>query len=215
MKNLVNKKKKKTKLFKKLKPKKILKKLKKKIIVVVLLIIAAIAVYFGIKLSSEPTVDNTYLSSVLSKSSELTTSKLNYTGMTEYHDSGVKIINRSDFIMVYKATVRAGINVKDVKSEVDQEKKVITLYIPKAEIQEVKVDPKTIKYFDEDFALFNVDEKEDSNKAIALAEDAAEKEAAYMGILKLADEQSEALIKGILSTDMTKDYTFKVIHTNK
>lgn len=143
-------------------------------------------------------VDSEYVNVLLEKASELTSAKLNYTGMTEYKDTGIPIINKSDFIMVYKATARAGINMKDVKAEVDDKKKIVRLSIPKAEVLDVKVKASSIKYFDEKFSLLNVNEKEDSNKAIELAEKAAEKELKNMGVLEMADEQAEALIKGLL-----------------
>ncbi|MGN1121201.1 MAG: DUF4230 domain-containing protein [Eubacteriales bacterium] len=157
----------------------------------------------------EPSVDTEYLYAQLSKASELTAAKLNYTGMTEYKDSGIAFINKSDFIMVYRATVRAGINLDEIKISANDVEKVIYLDIPKAQIQEVKVDPSTIKYFDEKFALFNVNEKEDGNKAIALAEEAAAEEAANMGVLELADTQAETLIKGILANAIPDGYEIK------
>ena len=77
-------------------------------------------------------VNSEYVNVLLEKASELTSAKLNYTGITEYKDTGIPIINKSDFIMVYKATARAGINMKDVKAEVDDKKMIVRLRIPKA-----------------------------------------------------------------------------------
>jgi len=74
----------------------------------------------------------------------------------------------------------------------------------------VKVDPASIEYFDENFSLLNLDEKEDGNMAQVLAEKDAFEEASNMGILGLADQQSEALIKGILEGAVPKDYELKV-----
>jgi hypothetical protein len=67
-----------------------------------------------------------------------------------------------------------------------------------------------IKYFDEKFSLFNVDAKEDANKANALAEEEAKKELAGMGILEMANEQAEALIKGLIQDVVPKNYEIKV-----
>lgn len=155
-------------------------------------------------------VNSEYVNVLLEKASELTSAKLNYTGMTEYKDTGIPIINKSDFIMVYKATARAGINMTDVKAKVDDKKKIVRLSIPKAEVLDVKVKASSIKYFDEKFSLLNVNEKEDSNKAIELAEKAAEKELKNMGVLEMADEQAEALIKGLLRDAVPDDYKFDI-----
>lgn len=150
----------------------------------------------------------------LSVSSELTTAKLNYSGYRVYEDEGISFFTKANFLMVYDATVRAGIDVNEVKVEVENDKRIIWITIPSAKIQEVKVDPNSIKYFDEKFTLFNFNEKEDANKALAEAELVAEKKAASFGILELADKQSEALIKGIIEDIIPKDYVIKVRDNN-
>lgn len=176
--------------------------------IVIILAIISFGVFFIF--NSEEEVDTSYIIAKLENSSELTTMKLNYTGMTEYKDSGIKIINRSDFVMVYDATARVGIDVKEIKVEVDNIKNIVWLTIPKARILDVKVDAGNIKYFDEKFALFNVDSKEDANKAIYLAEQGAYVELVEMGILEMADGQAETLLKGLLRDVVPKNYEIKV-----
>lgn len=176
--------------------------------IVIILAIISFGVFFI--LNNEEEIDTSYIIAKLENSSELTTVKLNYTGMTEYKDSGIKIINRSDFVMVYDATARVGIDVKEIKVEVDNIKNIVWLTIPKARILDVKVDAGNIKYFDEKFALFNVDSKEDANKAIYLAEQGATTELAGMGILEMANNQAEALIKGLLQDIVSQNYKIKI-----
>ena len=168
-------------------------------------VIAILAIlYVGFRLGScgnekkEPTVSTSYISGKLEQSSELTSVKLKYTGLIDYDDKGVTIINKGAFTMVYNSTIRAGIDMKEVKTDVDNVKNVITITVPKAKILDVKIDPSSIKYYDESFSLFKVDQKENANKAQALAEKDAKKESAKSGILEMADQQSETLIKGIL-----------------
>lgn len=158
----------------------------------------------------QATVDTEYVKALITKSSELTAAKFNYTGMTEYEDSGIAVLSKSNFIMVYKATARAGIDVQKVKVKVDDAKKTVLLTIPRAEIQDVKVDTSSIQYFDEGFALANTNQKEDSNEAINMAEKDAREEIKTSGVLEMADTQSEALIKGILQGAVPSDYEFKV-----
>ena len=155
-------------------------------------------------------VDTEYLMGILRKSSELTTAELEYKGFAKYKDKGVVILNKSDFLMTYTATARAGIDLDKVKVDADKITKTIWLTIPKAEIQSVNVDPKKITYYDEKFALFNVDQKEDSDRAQALVEDEAKKELAKMGILKMANDQAETLIKGLLQGSIPEGYEVKV-----
>ena len=146
---------------------------------------------------------------MLIEASDLTTAKLNITNIYEHKDEGIKILNRADFTMVYKATVWAGIDMKKVEVIPNDLTKVIRVNIPKATIQDVKVDSSSIKYFDEKIALFNVDAKEDANKAVVIAENAAKEEAIKTGILELADKQSATLIEGLLSKAIPEGYTLE------
>ena len=161
-------------------------------------------------------VDTRALKAELIESSELTTAKLNLTCMSDFKDTGVVILNKADFIMVYDVTVRAGIDMEKVdipEDKIDNINKVINVSIPRATIQSANVDPATIKYFDEHFALFNVNEKEDANKAQELAQEDAMKKAVDSGILEMADNQSAALIKGILSNAIPDGYTIEIAKT--
>ena len=188
-----------------------LKKLSKKvkiIIGIIIILIIALFVFFGINRKSD--VDTIFLTHILTKSSELTTAKLKITGLSEYHDEGIYIFNRADFTMCFTATIRAGINLENVKIESDSIQKKIFITIPEAEIFEAKVDPNDIKFYGTGFALFNVNEKEDLAKALALAEEDAKKEASNTGILELANQQSETLIKGILANAIPDGYTMEV-----
>jgi len=158
-------------------------------------------------------VDTRVLKSELIESSELTTAKLNLTCMSDFKDTGVVILNKSDFTMVYDVTVRAGIDMQKVdipEDKIDYINKVIYVSIPSATIQSSNVDPNNIRYFSTDFAMFNVNEKEDANKAQALAQEDAIQKAVDSGILEMADNQSAALIKGILSSVIPDGYTIEI-----
>lgn len=164
-------------------------------------------------------VDVRTLKSQMLASSELTTAKLKLTCLSEFKDTGVVLLNRSDFMMVYDVTVRAGINLEEVdipEEAVDYGNKIIYVTIPKAALQdEPAVDPASIKYFDTHFALFNVNEKEDANKAQQLARENAKEQALQSGILDMADKQSEAVVIGLLSKLVPEGYTIEVLKNTK
>lgn len=184
-------------------------KLIRKILLILLVaIVIVLGIYFFLY-NDEEEVTEDYLGTKLSKVGELTTVKLNYTGFLQYQDKGIPIFNRSDFIMTYEANARVGIDLEKVEIEVDNTNKMVSLTIPKAEIQDVKIDTSEIKYYDSDFALFNVDEKEDGNKALELAEKNTQEELGKMGVLESADEQALTLIKGLLQNAVPADYEFK------
>lgn len=182
----------------------------RKIIVLVVLIAVAVAAVGIFQTNQNQKIDTTYLVSTLEKASELTTSKLTYTGMSKFEDSGIPFITKSNFIMVYKATARAGIDMQEVNIAVDNLSHTVHITVPKAKVLDVKVDASSIQFFDTKFALFNVNEKEDGVKAISLAEEEAIKEVANMGILEMADEQSVMLIKGIIQDAVSEKYKIEI-----
>lgn len=180
----------------------------KKIISVIIIVIIAL---FVIKYyNSKEKVDSEYLGSRLTKVGELTTVKLNYNGFAEYEDKGVPIFNKSNFLMTYEAVVRVGIDLEKTNVKVDNDNKTIILDIPKAKILDVKINPSSIKYYDTKFSLFNMDQKEDANKAQDLVKKQAYKEVSQMGVIDSANEQVLTLIKGLLQDAVPKDYTYKL-----
>lgn len=174
------------------------------------LLVVIIGVIILVCYNRESEIDTSYILAKLEKSSELTTSKLTYDGFNWYKDTGISLINRGDFMMVYTATARAGIDISKVKITTEYITKTIVISLPKAEILDIKVDPGSIKYYDEKFALFNFDKKEDANDAQKSAEEKAHTDLENFGILKSADEQAEVLIKGLIQDMIPKGYSLKV-----
>lgn len=156
----------------------------------------------------EPKVDTTSLITTLQESSELTTAKLTFRGLAEYEDTGIKILNRADYKMLFRATARIGIDIKEVEIDKEPIGKSIIVRIPKATVIDVKIHTgkDDIVFYDEDFALFNFNEKEDQNAMIELAEKSAMKEIQEMGSLKMADDQAATLVKGILANAIPDGY---------
>lgn len=163
--------------------------------------------------NTKPAVDTEYILSQLQKDSELTTARLTYQGFTHFEDGGgisIPLLNRKNFYMLYQATARAGIDIQDVQIDNVPEEQKIIIRIPKAKILDVNVDPATIEYIAEDFALFNTDDKQDANRAQVLACEKAREELSGMGILESADQQSEALMKGLVMGLLPEGYGIEV-----
>lgn len=173
--------------------------------------VVAVIVLIGLFFSNgKAKLDTKYIVSKLEKESELTTAKLTYEGFSKYTDEGIEILTKADFYMQYKAEVRAGIDVKDIKVETSEISNKVTLTIPKARVLDVKIIPDSITYFNESFALFNWDSKEDANKAQKMAEEDATKKIEEMGLLDMADAQAEALIKGLVQDIVPRDTKIEV-----
>lgn len=185
-------------------------------ILAIITVIVVIALYIWLFVyNSEPTITTEQLNIMISESSELTAAKLNGKGYSMYEDDGIPIINSSDFLMIYDYTVRAGFEIKDVEVDVNNLTKTVTVEIPKSKILDAKVDSKSMKFYDEDFALFNVDEKEDLQRALTAAEVAVYKDSAESGILEYADKHSTVLIKGIIGNVIPEDYSLNFILVEK
>lgn len=187
---------------------KAIKKNKKMWGIIAIIVIALLAILY-IRLfvyQAEAKVTSEQLNLMLSEESELTSAKLNGKGYSIYEDEGLPIISKSDFLMTYEYTVRAGIDVKKIETKVYDNKSEVVITIPKAEIQDIKVEPESIDLYDEDFALFNTNEREDMLKAQTEAEKHALEDAKETGILEYANQQAEKLIKGIVADAIPEDY---------
>lgn len=180
----------------------------KKLSILIIIILLGIIGFGGFTYYKKmnPTVDTSFLKGELVKASELTTAKLTLKGITTY-DNNEKMLKKTKFVMEYKANVRAGINLEDVVIESDPVEKIIYITIPEASILEVKVDNSSIKYYDQQSGWFNGDDKIDADKAKLQAEQEAGEDAKASGIIELANEQSETLIKGILANAIPDGYT--------
>jgi len=128
--------------------------------------------------------------------SELTTAELTYTGLVTFEDGSIPFLTKKGFTMKYTATVEAGIDFS--KIEVDVSGKTVKVTLPETEIQSVKVDPNSIDFYDESFALFNWKDNEDVSDAIARAESDIQNNADMESLKKKSEMQTEKLIRGIL-----------------
>lgn len=183
--------------------------MKKIILIIGIILIISLALIISIVFIKDKKneINNEYIIATLEKASELTTAKLNFTTLSEFKESdGIKFINKSEFKMIFEATARIGIDVKEIEVDTNSFTKTIYITIPEAKILDVKIDLDSIKYFDDKFLLFNVDAKEDANEANKLAEEKAKEEITKMGSLEMADNQAELLIKGILEEAIDKNY---------
>ena len=160
----------------------------KKIIaaLIIVAVVAAGGYYYFFLHNQAPTADS--LSSRLIDASELTTQKLVYEGVVEVEGGKIPVITKDSFLLVYKASVRAGFDTS--KATVDVGDDTITVTVPPAEIQEITIDPDSIRTYNTSITIIKPDEKE----LMAEALKAAEKDAAA----KAADENAESIIKALL-----------------
>lgn len=148
----------------------------------------------------------------LSKCSDLTTARLNYRGIIRYEDGDIQFINKKSFSMIYDAHIKAGIDLSQADVSVNGKK--ITVTIPKPEIQDIVVDPDSLEFYDEKFALFNWTKKEDTTEAMAAAKKDAEERAEQTELIGQAAEQARTVITTLLTPvaeEGGEEYTFEII----
>ncbi|MCI8320397.1 MAG: DUF4230 domain-containing protein [Dorea sp.] len=184
------------------------------VITAVIACIALISVGFmGARLlekDDDVKVTATSIEERLSKCSSLTTARLDYRGIIRYEEGDIQYINKKSFSMIYDAHIKAGIDLSKAKVTVKDKK--VTVSVPRPEIQDITVDPDSLEFYDEKFALFNWTKKQDTQKAMEKAkEDAAEK-AGQTDLLKQASEQAETVITTLLSpfTKEGEEYTMEI-----
>ena len=164
--------------------------------VVVLLVMAGFWLktqFFG---PTDPTITTDYITGKLDVASELTTAELTYTGVLKYEDGSIPFLTKKGYSMVYTATVKAGIDFSQIQVDVKKDSVVVTL--PEAEIQSVYVNPNTIDFYDESFALFNWGDKTDITKSIAAAENDIKTNADTGALIDKSNMQTERLVRALL-----------------
>lgn len=98
--------------------------------------------------------------------------------------------------MVYTANFKAGVKVKDIKVQVNQDQVTVTL--PQSQLLDKKIDPSSIKFYDQSYALFNWNQKEDITKAEQAALKKATGVAKKSDLLARSQKNAKKLIRQLL-----------------
>ncbi len=145
--------------------------------------------------SRKPDITSAYISSKIETVSHLTTAELTYNGLIHYEEGDIPILTKKSFSMVYCAQVKAGVDLSKVESYVTDTE--VVLIVPEVEIQEIDIDETSIQFYDEQVALFNWTEKEDTLDAMAAAKADVEEKVNLTELKLKARTQTESLLKGL------------------
>lgn len=145
--------------------------------------------------SRKPDITNTYISSKLETVSNLTTAELTYNGLIHYEEGDIPILTKKSFSMVYRAEIKAGVDLSRVRPIITDTE--VVLMVPEVEIQDIDIDETSIKFYDEQVALFNWTEKEDTLDAMAAAKADVEEQVNLTELKAKARAQTETLLKGL------------------
>ena len=181
------------------------------IVLAVVLVCGGFALCRYVDSLGEPKVslDAVTVSEQLENCQELATAKLEYRGLVTYEEGEIDWLTKTGFTMVYDATVRAGVDLSE--AEVKVEGSEITISLPAATIQTVEVDADSLEFYDEKYALFNWQDRDDTATALELAEEDALEVAEEDGLVEAAEEQAVETIETLFAPFTADDvYTLTV-----
>ena len=120
---------------------------------------------------------------------------------------------KKSFIIKWSGTIKAGINLEDVKTEINERDKKITVYIPKSEILSHTHDPNGFEILDESNNIFNPIEVDDVNTFTVDNDRFTEQKAIDKGLLEKADANAKAIIENNLLSNaiVSENYELNVI----
>ena len=126
----------------------------------------------------------------------LVTMEYEFTQVETYKKEGkiLFLTPSSEFVYSYDGSVLAGVDFEKIGIETDQDRKVITVSMPKSEIQSVNIDKDTFQIYSEKESLFTPLKLEDYNISLVEFENAARQKALERGVLERADESARRLV---------------------
>ena len=169
----------------------------------VLLVVIILAIFFGYKMKerqvdhSQPQITAALISGKIKDVGDLVAAELIYGGIVKLSEGQIPFITEKGFTMKYTATVRASIDATQIGVEVTDD--TVKVSLPDSEIHSIDVDPDSIEFYDNKFAVFNWTEKQDVVDAIKAAREDAEANADIGHLEEKARRNSMRIIGRILS----------------
>lgn len=170
----------------------------KVIIAVILAVVIGIGSISAYKYITSPKEESIPLETTLEDAAELTTQKMIISDVFRSTKGTIPLLNKNRFLVQYKTTITAGLDVQNAKIKETDDK--ITITIPHCTIDEdsIKIKSSDLKIYDTNFAIMSVD-KEAVMELVGDAEKKAKKKAESdeYGFLENADENAKKVIKGM------------------
>ena len=170
----------------------------KVIIAVILAVVIGIGSISAYKYITSPKEESIPLETTLEDAAELTTQKMIISDVFKSTKGTIPLLNKNRFLVQYKTTITAGLDVQNAKIKETDDK--ITITIPHCTIDEdsIKIKSSDLKIYDTNFAIMSVD-KEAVMELVGEAEKKAKKKAESdeYGFLENADENAKKVIKGM------------------
>lgn len=187
----------------------------KKILSLLVIILICVAgtfafLYFG-ENNNEVKVSAIDFEGKFNEIGELSTTEYIYTLTQVVGKDAIKVANieipftSSKIIYSYSGTIKAGINFKEIKIEVDETNKTVNVVMPEAQIFSNELDNDSFKIYDERNFIFNSVSVDDFNKSQSELKLSAELAAKEKGILELAKENAKTIIENTIKSLINND----------
>lgn len=165
---------------------------------------------------SVPVVTRNDLEEQVSSLSELVTTKYFYRNATQKDDDKTWLwgwtmpFSDTSLLATYDGTITTSIDLKQIRFNVNQQTKVITVTMPKSKIFDHNIPQETINVLSVKDNLFNKISFNDYNKFISAEKGVMEEVAIERGLLIQADEDARNVVEAFLKTVPGIDsYTLK------
>lgn len=164
----------------------------------------------------ETTISTEIVEDGLEELGLLITEEYYFTQVEEYENTKSTffslISSTSSFVYSYDGTVTAGIDCTKVKVEKDEEKKEITITIPKAEIQTIEIDFDSFKVYEEKTGIWNKMGISNYNASLVEFKKSAREKAIEKGIIEKASDGAELMIRNFVNSVLDSgDYTVNYV----
>lgn len=149
----------------------------------------------------EKTITSEMIAEGLNDMGVMITAEYDFTQVEEYTKTKTYlsfITTQSNFIYSYDGVVSAGIDFNSIKVVKDDEKKTVTITVPKAVIQYTDIDYDSFRMYSEKEGLWNPMSIQDYNTSLVEFEKNAEEKAKKKGLLTKADENARMIIKNFV-----------------
>lgn len=159
-------------------------------------VLAAVCALLGARIaqtSAQPSIDETVVTKQLKACSDLATSKMMYRGLVTYTSGNIELWDKKSFQMIYDAEIKAGVDMSE--ADVSMDGKRIEISLPAATIQDVSIDPDSIKIYDQKYSLLNWADRSDTSAAMSEAKADAREAAEKSDMAGQADTQARAIVK--------------------
>lgn len=148
---------------------------------------------------------------------ELATIEYLYTDAGKFEDSaklfGKEIpffLTTKSFILKWDGSIKAGVDVEKIITEVNDSTKEIVVHIPKAKIFSHEIDDESIEVLDEKNGLFNQIKVRDIKELNINSKDKMEKRVIENGLLDKAFENAQKMIYKLINTDIVQQAEYKI-----